>query len=161
MRTDMGRRPKDYGFGSHSDEVPLSARAAPKTLVLSLVRRSNEAKTKMQSISGVLGEEIKEAVENKHLNARALKNIARLARMDADKRLAELSAFDLYRTYAEEAGLFGGGHVGDLVDDAASESEQSEASSLGDVAAENVRKLRRGIKKIPESEDANAESAHA
>jgi hypothetical protein len=99
---------------------------------------------RMQSVAGELGEEIKHAVENKHLNARALKAVARLSRMDADKRVAELAAFDLYRTYAEEAGLFGGGHVGDLVEQA--EAGDTEAEALGDVVANNVRNIKRGIR---------------
>jgi uncharacterized protein (UPF0335 family) len=127
----------DDGFAG---EQPV--RAASAKIVLSLIRRVNETKTRVQSENGMIGQEIKDAVEDKHLNARALKSIARLTRMDADKRLAELAAFDLYRTYAEEAGLFGGGHVGDLVDDA----EAPRAEALGDVVANNVRKLKGGIK---------------
>ena len=47
-------------------------------MVLSLIRRSNETKTRVRSQAGALGEEIKKAVENKHLHAGALKLVARL-----------------------------------------------------------------------------------
>jgi hypothetical protein len=116
-------------------------RAAPKKLVLSLVKRLNENKTRVQSINGEIGAEVKEAVENKHLHSGALKAVAKLVRMDPQKRDDFLRAYRLYFDYATEAKMFGAAHVGDLVDDAASDSEH-DAEPLGDVVAENVRNLR-------------------
>jgi hypothetical protein len=110
---------------------------APKKLVLSLVRRINENKTRIASVNGELGVEVKEAVENEHLHAGAMKAVAKLVRMDPEKRDDFLRAYRLYFDYAQEAKLFGETHVGDLVDD---------AEPLGDVVAGNVRKLRSGIR---------------
>jgi hypothetical protein len=132
------RKKQDKEFGAHSDEVE---RVAPKKLVLSLIQMSNETRTRMQSEAGSLGEEIKAAVEEKHLHAAALKLVARLSRMDEIKRSAFLANFELYRDYAQEGGFFGSEHVGDLLD-----GEASEAQSLGNVAEDNVRKLRDGIR---------------
>lgn len=123
--------------------------AAPKNLVLSLIRRSNEIKTRMQSIAGELGAEITSAVEDRYLHSGALKLVAKLSRMDELKRDAFLGSFDLYRDYALEGGLFGDEHVGDLVEAA----EAGNGTALGDILAGNVKKLRRGIKKIPEIVD--------
>lgn len=148
----MKKAKEDDGFPSDRPEI-----AASSKLVLSLIRKSNETKTRMQSISGELGEEIKSAVENKHLHAGALKLVAKLASMDAIKRDAFQRAFKLYIDYAIEGGLFGGQHVGDLVEQAEADVETSaKASRLGDGAAGNVEKLRLGIKKTE-----NGGTAHA
>ena len=72
----------------------------------------------MQSEAGALGEEIKDAVENKHLHAGALKIVVRLARMDAVKRDDFWRSLQLYWDYGIEGGLFGAQHVGDLVEQA-------------------------------------------
>ena len=116
-------------------------RIAPKKLVLSLVKRINENKTRVQSINGEVGAEVKEAVENKHLHAGAMKAVAKLVRMDPEKRDDFLRAYRLYFDYAQEAMLFGAAHVGDLVDEAESAHEP-----LGDVVADNVRKLKSGMR---------------
>ena len=132
----------DKGFPGSAPEIAASSR-----LVLSLIRASNETKTRMQSEAGALGERIKHAVENSHLHAGALKLVARLARMDEIKRLAFLSALDLYRDYAREGGLFGEEHVGDLVDNA----ELASAGEAAGKVVENVRRLR-GIKPLPDGD---------
>ena len=72
----------------------------------------------VQSEAGALGEEIKDAVENKHLHAGALKIVVRLARMDAVKRDDFWRSLQLYWDYGIEGGLFGAQHVGDLVEQA-------------------------------------------
>ena len=123
-------------------------RIAPKKLVLSLMRRINENKTRVLSLNGEIGAEVKEAVENQHLHSAAMKAIAKLVRMDPEKRDDFLRAYRLYFDYAQEARLFGAAHVGDLVDEAESAHEQP----LGDVVADNVRKLRSGIRKTREDE---------
>jgi hypothetical protein len=117
-------------------------------LVLSLIRQTNETKTRMQSEAGALGERIKDAVENKHLHAGALKFIARLTRMDAVKGNDFWRAVQLYMDYAIDDGLFGA--QSDLVDRA---QEATSAQSNGeDAATENVRTLRRGMKSLPASD---------
>lgn len=125
-----------------------SIQAAPKKVGVSLIRHLNVAKAQTQSINGSVGQEIKDAVENKHLHSGALKMIAKLARLDEIKRNDFLASFDLYRIYAMESNFFGEEHVGDLMDDAESVAVATGAAvALGDVAGENVRKLRGGIKK--------------
>jgi len=104
--------------------------------------RQNENKTRVQSINGEVGAEVKEAVENKHLHAGAMKAVAKLVRMDPEKRDDFLRAYRLYFDYAQEAMLFGAAHVGDLVD----EAESAHEHPLGDVVADNVRKLKSGIR---------------
>lgn len=123
-------------------------RVAPKELVLSLVRRINENKTRVQSLNGEIGAEVKEAVENKHLHSGAMKAVAKLVRMDPEKRDDFLRAYRRYFDYAQEAKLFGAAHVGDLVDDA-----ESAQQPLGDVVAGNIRKLKSGIRKLPDGKN--------
>jgi hypothetical protein len=67
-----------------------------------------------------------------------MKLVAKLVRMDEIKRNAFCAAFELYLNYAQEGGLFGDEHVGDLLDGA-------EAQPIGDVVENNVRALRDGI----------------
>ena len=117
-------------------------------LVLSLIRRSNETKTRVRSEAGALGEEIKKAVENKHLHAGALKLVARLARMDAGKRDDFSRAFDLYRDYVVEGGLFGDRHMGDLVDQAHADDGDAQTENI---AASNVSSIKRGIKQLSDT----------
>jgi hypothetical protein len=97
-------------------------RAASSSLVLSLIRQTNETKTRMQSEAGVLGEAIKSAAENGHLHPGALKFIARLARMDELKRNDFRRALALYDDYAVAGGLFSGGQH-DLIDRAQERSD--------------------------------------
>src|ERR1700724_661252 len=122
-----------------------SLQSSSKT-VLFLIRQINETHTRVQSENGAIGAEIKEAVKNRHLHSGALKLIAKLVRMDELKRLAFLSAFDLYRTYADEAHWFGEEHVGDLMGYAKASTSDLEAEQLGDVVEDYVRKPRRGTK---------------
>ena len=151
----------------------VAEQAAPKKLVLSLIKKSNETKLRMQSIAGELGQEVKDAVETKNLHAGALKLVAKLARMDSEKRDDFLRAYHLYWKYAMEAKLFEF-HVSDLVDEAEAADGPGEpldgAAALGDVAADNVRTLKRGLKKLPPEEtssvspsssDADAEGSYA
>lgn len=131
----------------------ITKRATPKKLVLSLVRVINEAHSKVQSINGIIGHDVKDAVENMHLHSGALKLVAKLTRMDAEKRDDFLRAYHLYWAYANGANLFGEHHIGDLVDDAEAGVLSAETTPLGDVVANNIRKLRSGIKKLPEDEE--------
>jgi hypothetical protein len=120
--------------------------AASSKLVLSLINASNETKTRVQSEAGALGERIKDAVENKHLHASALKFTARLARMDAVKGNEFWRSVQLYMDYASEAGLFGA--QSDFIDLA---QEAAEAGNGEDIGAENAGKIRRGIKPLHEA----------
>jgi hypothetical protein len=130
---------------THSPEQ-VDQIAASSKLVLSLIRRTNETKSRVQSEAVSLGEEIKAAVEDKHLHAGALRHVARLARMDPGKCADLMRAIDLYMDYAIEAGLFGYGHTGDLVDQA------REAAAGEDASAGNVHRLRGAIKQLDESQ---------
>lgn len=125
-------------------------KVAPKKLVLSFVRRLNENKARVQSINGEIGVEIREAVENKHLHSAALKAVAKLVRMDPEKRDDFLRAYALYFHYAEEAKLFGAAHTGDLVDEA-ERLPDVDPVPLSDVVESNVRNLRRGIRPLEDS----------
>ena len=124
----------------------------PAKEVLSLVKALNLSKTRVASVNGEIGERIKHAVENKHLHSSALKAVAKLVRTDPEKRDDFLRAYRLYFDYAQEAGMFGSAHVGDLVDEAESDADPAEAERLGDVVESNVRKLRRGIKTFDDSD---------
>jgi hypothetical protein len=149
METAMAKPKKD---ASSTETINY----APKKLVLGLIRGINEDKTRVQSINGARGEEIKGCVEDKHLHSGALKAVAKLVRMDPEKRDDFLRAHAKYYEYAKEAGLFGDEHVGDLVDDTADGESRAGVVSLGNVVAENVKRLGVGIKQIEDSESLSA-----
>lgn len=134
MGRSLGSRNKNKGESVRAENDGLT-RAAGKNIVLSLIRASNETRARMQSEAGELGQEIKAAVEDNHVHAGALKLIAKFVRMNELKRVEFLGAFDLYRTYAREARLFGAEHAGDLVRD-----------TEADAAEENVRRLRDAVR---------------
>ncbi|MGD9544971.1 hypothetical protein [Methylocystis sp.] len=116
-----------------------------------LIKAADQAKTKVASVNGEIGERIKHAVENGNLHAGAFKAILKLYRMDAEKRDGWLRSFDAYRDMAGELNLFEE-HVGDLDDmarrDAQKEAEEAEAAQV----AENVERLESGITQLSEEE---------
>lgn len=128
-------------------------RAISKKQIAALIRARNTSHKRVQSINGEIGERIKHAADNAGLNRQAFGLIAKLARMDEDKRDDFLRSFDLYRQYAEEENLFGEEHVGDMVD----EAERTAAAEAGHVT-DNVTQLKRGIKELLD-EEAGGKSA--
>lgn len=132
---------------------------APKKLVLSLIKGINEDKKRVQSINGARGEEIKGYIEDKHLHSGAVKAVARLVRMDSEKRDDFLRAQARYYEYAKDAGLFGDEYAGDIVDQAEDGGQRPHIVSLGDVVDQNVARLRGGIKQAPEQDAESLSSA--
>ena len=116
-----------------------------------LVKAADQAKTKVQSINGEIGERIKQAVENGNLHAGAFKSIVKLYRMDPEKRDGFLRAFDAYRDMASEMNLFEE-HVGDLDDMARRENEREAEEAEADQVAENERRLKAGITELSDEE---------
>ncbi|WP_018407907.1 hypothetical protein [Methylocystis rosea] len=116
-----------------------------------LIKAADQAKTKVASVNGEIGERIKHAVENGNLHAGAFKAILKLYRMDSEKRDAWLRSFDAYRDMAGELNLFEE-HVGDLDDmarrDTQKEAEEAEAAQV----AENVERLENGISQLSDEE---------
>jgi hypothetical protein len=116
-----------------------------------LIKAADQAKTKVSSINGEIGERIKAAADNANLHPAAFKMILKLYRMDPEKRDAFLRNFDAYRDLASELNLFEE-YVGDLADmaqrDEAREAEAAEEAQVAD----NVHRLETGIKPLPEGE---------
>lgn len=111
-----------------------------------LVESFGHRKSKIQSLSGELGETIRIAVDNQNLHRGAFALIARLDKMDEMKRNDFLRSFALYRDYMESDGGTWSA-TPDMVD-------QAEAPATGPTDDEkvetNVRALRRGIKPLGE-----------
>jgi hypothetical protein len=118
-----------------------------------LIKAADQAKTKVSSINGEIGERIKAAAENANLHPAAFEMILKLYRMDPEKRDGFLRSFDAYRDLASELNLFEE-HVGDIDDlarkAAAEEAERQEAEEAQ--VADNVHRLETGIKQLPEGE---------
>jgi len=130
-----------------TDDKP--ERAANAKQVIALIHALNQTKTRVASINGEIGERIMAAKDNGHLHPGAFKAIAKLVRADEEKRNDFLRAFDLYRTYAEEANLFGEEHVGDLLDDLDSGDEPDPNA---EAAERNTKALNGGIKVLSDEE---------
>ena len=69
--------------------------------------------------------------------------------MDAGKRDDFSRAFDLYRDYVVEGGLFGDEHMGDLEFDQA-HADDGDAQTEN-MAASNVSSIKRGIKQLSDT----------
>lgn len=135
------------GRKSKNTETSVQRTVAPDLLV-SLVKKSDECKTEMLSISGELGERVKHAIENGHLHRGAFGLVSRLYRMDEFRRNDFIRQFNLYCDICREKGLFGAEHVGDLVDTAEQKQEHPEP----DIVAQNAEALEKGIKPLADDE---------
>eukprot|EP01037_Dinobryon_pediforme_P011876 gene11876-11967_t len=125
----------------------------PKQLV-ALIKDSDQKKTRMQSISGEIGQRVKEATENGHLHRGAFALMVRLYRMDELKREDFIRQFDLYVDMCRENELFGTEHTGDLVDMAANANDSEQENDPDAEAAErNEALLRGGISELKEPDE--------
>lgn len=89
-----------------------------KTQLLALIKEANATKTKIGELSGALGERVKNASDNGNLHKAAFANVVKLSRMEELKRRDYLRQREIYEQFAQEAGLFGEEHAGDLLDEA-------------------------------------------
>ena len=125
--------------------------------LVALVQEAAAVKTRTASIAGVFGERVKAAVENGHLNKKAFSIVAGLHKMpDELRRNDAIRSLRLYLDMLDEA-LWHTGHAGDLFDEDEDEAEdkdeadaEQEPDPVDAQTAENVRLLKRGIKKLPE-----------
>lgn len=133
-----------------------------KHLLLGLIKEANATKTKIGELSGSLGERVKTASENGHLHKAAFANVVKLSRMEELKRRDFLRQRAIYEEMAQEAGLFGDEHAGDLVDEA-EEDQSDEGEDDADVrpgflqdrdkaAADANAAALGGIKSLPDGE---------
>lgn len=123
-------------------------RVIPWNDLKSLVKFANESRTKAGSISGAVGERVAAAVENKHLHRQAFGVVAKLDRMEADRRNDAIRSLRLYLDlFEEKKWSVEEGHTGDLVDEAEREKQEEIAAR----AAENAKNLG-GIGELPEEE---------
>lgn len=112
---------------------------------VALIKAASEAKTRQASISGDIGERLKHAAEDGGLHKAAFTQVLKLHRMDEQRRDEFLRQFAIYCEFAENNGLFGETHVGDLAD-MANANEDEEA------AERNSKLLSKGIKKFDDSD---------
>lgn len=133
----------------------------PKQLV-GLIKDADQKKSKMQSISGELGERVKNAVENGHLHKGAFGLMVKLYRMEEDRRADFIRSIILYLDICREQSLFGQEHVSDLVDDADladmargdGVADEGERDPDTEAAEANAAALEGGIKEL-DPEDAH------
>ena len=118
----------------------------------SLVHQSSQAKNKIASIAGELGERIKHHVEASNLHAGAFKIICMLDRKAEDKRDDFIRSLQLYIEMAENE-IWADGHTGDIADMAAQRERDAEEfeSAAGDA---NGKALAKGIKPLDDADAA-------
>jgi hypothetical protein len=116
-----------------STETSVDRTIAPQTLI-KLIRRANTQASEIQTLSGEMGEEIKSAIENKHLHRGAFNLVRKLAKMDDLKRKDFIRQIGLYIGICQGGGLFGPEHAGDLAD----EAERISAEGDGEPANGNT-----------------------
>lgn len=122
-----------------------------------LVRSGLDADNRAEKAKAQYSDNVANAVENANLHRGAFNLVKRLAKMDELKRKDFLSALELYCDHAEKKGLFGAEHAGDLVGRTSAKDEKAERE---DVTAENVTKLRRGIKQLDPKDGESAVPVH-
>jgi len=137
---------------------------------LSLLRHDRNEHARVQSINGARGVELKAARDDNNLHIQAFKHIAKLLRMDEEKRNDFIRAVKLYFGYAVDGGLIQA-HVGDLFDeDAGIVRETAKAADpdiSGDPAVDldreaaerNAEALNGGIKQLEADEFDDATSS--
>jgi hypothetical protein len=124
-----------------------------KKQFLALYKHADQKKTRVASISGEIGERIKEASENGHLHRQLFGLMLKLGRMDELKREDFIAQFPEYCRMCREGGIFGQEHVGNLFDRQEEGEDGEDAGPTEDeVVAENVHRLKTGISKIPDEE---------
>ena len=130
-----------------------SDRVVSNKVLFELVRSGSETSKRVQSINGTFGEQVKNAVETKHLHAGAFGTINRLHKMDEAKRNDFLASFGLYIDKMRE-GPWKEGHVGDFVAQAeASEREeerQRQMAARDQEVDDSVARIEHGIKGVPD-----------
>lgn len=131
----------------------------PKKELLSLVRKAVQTKKKTSSIAGELGESVKYAVENKHLNKKAFSLIVSTDQMDELKRNDFWRSVDIYREMMAEEW----GDGADMLDKSgADEAGKADLKAEAEAqVASNVRALKRGIKKLDDEKPAGLPGAPA
>ncbi len=123
-----------------------SAKIVNEKQFVALIKAASEAKTRQSSISGDIGERLKHAAEDGGLHKGAFALVLKLHRWDEQKRDEFLRQFEIYCEMAENNGLFGEKHVGDLADMAADDPD-------ADAADKNSKLLSKGIKRLEDSDD--------
>lgn len=88
----------------------------PAKDLISLLKRNEQQQSKISTLSGEMGEEIKLASDNKYLHRGAYKVLRKIYRMDELKREDFLRQLNLYVDICRVGGVFGPEHTGDLVD---------------------------------------------
>lgn len=137
-------RPKTNGTPAATETS--TERATPAKQLLALIAAKNSAVAKTASISGEIGERIKNAAENGHLHRKAFAVVAAADRMEEDRRNDFVRSLRLYLDICEHH-WDGEGHVGDLADQAAQSAEADDAAHV----AENIKNLA-GIGQLTEEE---------
>jgi uncharacterized protein (UPF0335 family) len=140
---------------STATETSVDRTVAPKQLI-ALIKDAEQKGKRIQSISGELGERVKNAVENGHLHRGAFRLMLRLYKMDEEKRGDFMRSIGLYMQICHEEGLFGR-ETGDMFegnDEAANEPEADESApnEHGSVSADSEagQEILSGIKPLDE-----------
>lgn len=136
----MARKVKDAG--------DKSSKTISKSVFDTLVSRATAIRAEIQESTGELGSFVKNAEEKHGINRKAFALSVQLSRMEATKLADFLRSFDLYRGYAGLDKIAGK----DLFADAGEGAEKTEAGDddAGEQqTADNVTRLKSGIKPIP------------
>ncbi len=110
-----------------------------------LINKCDEMRSDMDSARGELGSAVKDAEETHGINRKAFKLVMSLKRMEETKRDDFLRSLDDYRAKLElnpSPDLFEEG------DEEKRRAEQAEKQAQDDQAAENGKKIAKGIKSL-------------
>lgn len=137
----------------------------PSKQLVALIKGKVSAKQRASDAMSHITSKLKSAKKDANLNKKAFDVVFAAFKMDEDDRDEFFDAIQLYRDFMDENNAWADGqHTGDLVKqaEAAAKSEAPDDDLHDDgaadvaAAAENGKKLKRGIKKLPPAEESNA-----
>jgi hypothetical protein len=119
------------GKKKQTDKTETSVeRPVDKHQLIALVKESYATKEQTSAIAGAFGERVKNAVENGRLNRKVFRTICMLHRMPELERQAYIRDYELYKDMAQEGGLFGDHHVGNMIDDMERDDGSTEEETI-------------------------------
>lgn len=132
------------------------AKQIAPSVLLALLKQAQSTKTANGEKTKALADRIGHHVEHSNLHRKAFAIVGQMDRMDEQDRENFWSALGLYVDIVREKKWDGEGHVGDLAKQA-EEKATEEAAAVpardaeeAKASAENVKRLRRGVRQLAE-----------
>lgn len=132
-----------------SDDTSVD-RLPDRKQVMALIGAHNANKAKHAKDNKAVADLFAVAAENGNVHVKAAKFVASLVRMEELQRNDFLRHLDAYREWAEAELFSKNEHIGDLAEQANQRAAAEKAAKDEKHAADNAKRLKKGIKKLEE-----------